>query len=240
MRPLIAILILLVTAVSAAHADCPPCVLMDKGLPVAVEGTPYNVAIPLVGCTAPVAFLLTEGLLPPGITLDAAGTLQGTPRGPGEYRFVLRATDRCLPQPQHASQTFTLAVAKPGEPLTVSSSRQLPAITLGITPLTPQLAVPASEPLATLRYRLKATPPETVVLASPGLSFLVDGGVEASLPSKLEAVLINGEAEITETVMIPIGAVRSAKRSNGKILVNRVFSGRQTSAAALFEVTLKP
>lgn len=240
MRPLITILILLVTAIPAAHAACPPCALIDKGLPVAVEGTAYTAAIPAVGCTAPVSFLLTEGLLPPGITMDAAGTLQGTPRGPGEYRFTVRGSDRCTPLPQHATQTFVMVVAKPGEPATVSSSRQLPPITLSITPLPAQIEVAATAPLATLRYRLKATPAETVVLESPGMSFVVDGSVEASVPAKLDAVLINGETEITETVMLPISAVRSAKRSNSKIVVNRAFSGRKTSAAAIFQVTLKP
>jgi len=239
MRLLISTILLSVVTVATVHADCPPLSLLGRELPTATEGVPYGSTLPILGGATPVAFILTEGLLPPGITLDGTGNLQGIPRGPGEYRFTVIASDSCSPVHQQATQQYRLAVASPGETATVSSSRQLAPLKVSVTLHTPQLTVPPSAPVATLRYRLTALPAETAVLESPGQSFLVDGAVTASLAAPLTAVLINGTAELVEDVTIPIAAVRSAQRGNGKIIVNRVFSGRSTSAAAIAEVTLK-
>ena len=224
---------------TVAIADCPPLSLLDRELPVATMGTPYSATLPLLGGAAPVTVLLTEGLLPPGISMDATGKLQGTPRGTGEYPFAVLAADSCTPIRQQAPRKFRLAVAKPGETVTVSSSRTLTPLKVVVTPLPAQVTTAASAPVITIRYRLTATPAETAVLESPGYSFLVDGSVAASQAVPLTAVLINGTAELTETIPLAPAAIRSALGSTGKILINRAFSGRSTTAAAVIEVIVK-
>jgi hypothetical protein len=239
MRLLILLTLLFIVTIPTAQADCPPFSLLDRELPTARVGTAYGNSLPVLGGVSPVTFLLTEGQLPSGISLDTTGNLLGTPRGSGEYRFTVFATDSCTSGRQQANQRYRLAVAKPGETAPVSSSRQLPPLKVSVTLLAPPVAVPVTAPIVTLRYRLSATPAETAVLESPGQSFLVDGAVSASLAAPLDAVLINGVAELTEQVTIPLAAVRSAQRGSGKIIVNRVFSGRGTSVAVVVEVPLK-
>lgn len=238
MRQLIAATLLALLANNAATA-CPPLSLLDRDLPVATEGASYAAPLPVLGGRAPLSFLLTEGLLPAGMTLDASGTLQGTPRGSGEYRITVFATDSCTPLPQRVSRHFRLQVAKPGEPITATSTRNLPPLKVRIdsTPSAP--TVPVTAPFITLRHRLTATPAETAVLESPGLSFLVDDTVAASVAAPLNAILVNGSAEVTEAVNIPPAAIRSARNGSGKIVINRPFTGRGTTAGAVTSVQLQ-
>lgn len=239
MRHLIASIALSVIASSAAWAACPPFSLLDRALPPAVDETPYTATLPALGGQEPLSFLLTEGLLPPGVTLDAAGKFHGTPLSPGAYRFTVFATDSCTPSRQQASKNYLLTVARPGETPAVTSAKTLPPLKVRAESLTPALTVPATAPFITLRYRLTATPAATAIIESPGHSFIVDGEVAASVANPLQATLINGVAELSEEVTIPLAAVRSAKNGSGKILINRAFSGRGTSVAMVIEVQLK-
>ena len=239
MRQLILGLALSITVCTAANAACPPLSLLDRELPVATTGTPYTALLPLLGGTAPITVLLTEGLLPPGISMDGTGKLQGTPRDSGEYPFSVVASDSCTPIRQQVPRKYRLAVAKPGETVTVSSSRALLPLRVTVSPSPSQLTTAASTPVITVQYRFAATPAETAVLESPGYSFLVDGSVAASVAAPLNAILINGTAEVTESITIEPAAIRSALTGTGKILINRAFSGRSTTTAAVIEVTLK-
>ena len=63
-------------------------------LPDAVEGTPYSQPLQITsGGTAPFAFAVVSGALPPGMSLTGTGALSGTPTTPGTYTFVVEATD---------------------------------------------------------------------------------------------------------------------------------------------------
>jgi hypothetical protein len=239
MRHLIASIALSVIASSAATAACPPFSLLDRALPTAIDEAPYIATLPALGGKEPISFLLTEGLLPPGIKLDAAGKFHGSPLSPGAYRFTVFAADSCTPARQQASRSYLLTVARPGETPTVTSTRSLPPLKIRAESLTSGLSVPASAPFVTLRYRLTATPAATAIIESPGHSFLVDGEATAAIAAPLQATLINGVAELSEDVTIPLAAVRSAKNGSGKIIINRAFSGRGTSVAVVIEVQLK-
>jgi hypothetical protein len=239
MRHLIASITLSVITSSAAIAACPPFSLLDRALPPAVDETPYTATLPALGGSGTISFLLTEGLLPPGLRLDAAGRFHGTPLSPGAYRFTVFATDSCTPARQQASRSYLLTVARPGETPAVSSARTLPPLKVRAESLTPALSVPASRPFVTLHYRLTATPSATAIIESPGHSFIVDGEVAASVANPLQATLINGVTELSEEVTIPLAAVRSATNGSGKIVINRIFSGRGTSVAVVIDVQLK-
>lgn len=55
---------------------------------------PYGQVLAATGGTAPYAYIISAGVLPAGIALDAAsGTLSGTPTEPGSFIFTLTATD---------------------------------------------------------------------------------------------------------------------------------------------------
>ena len=53
----------------------------------------YSFSIPLVGGAPPVALTVTDGNLPPGLTLAPDGTLSGHPTSPGSFTFTVTATD---------------------------------------------------------------------------------------------------------------------------------------------------
>jgi hypothetical protein len=56
----------------------------------ATAGTPYDFSFTLSGNPAP-STSVTDGALPPGLTLDTDGRLHGTPTTPGKYTFTVTA-----------------------------------------------------------------------------------------------------------------------------------------------------
>jgi hypothetical protein len=61
-------------------------------LPTGIAGSAYNQAIGASGGTAPYGFGVIAGALPAGITLSAAGVLDGTPTAAGQSVVTVRAT----------------------------------------------------------------------------------------------------------------------------------------------------
>ncbi len=63
-------------------------------LTAATEGSPYTETLTIsTGGTAPYAFAVVSGALPPGLGLAGTGMLSGTPTVPGTYLFLVEATD---------------------------------------------------------------------------------------------------------------------------------------------------
>jgi len=71
----------------------------------------YQLGTPQPG-TPPWRWRSVRGSLPPGIALDPAGVLAGTPTAPGEFRFTLEATDSS-PTPVAKTRDFVLTVPSP-------------------------------------------------------------------------------------------------------------------------------
>jgi hypothetical protein len=73
----------------------------------AVLGSAYSVDLAASGGAAPYVWKLSTGALPPGIALEPAGRIEGTPTAAGSFQFSLQATDA---GGRSAVQGFTLAV----------------------------------------------------------------------------------------------------------------------------------
>jgi hypothetical protein len=71
----------------------------------------YQLGTPQQG-TPPWRFRSVRGSLPPGIALDSAGVLSGTPTAPGEFHFTLEATDSS-PKPVAKTRDYVLTVPPP-------------------------------------------------------------------------------------------------------------------------------
>ena len=87
-----------------------------------VAGTAYGpVSLTATGGTAPYAFSITDGALPAGLSLSAAGELAGTPTEAGGFSFTVMATD------DHGftgTRAYTLTINAPGiniDPATVAN-----------------------------------------------------------------------------------------------------------------------
>jgi hypothetical protein len=62
-------------------------------LPNGVTGVAYNQQLSAAGGSQPLAFRLTAGTLPDGLSLGANGLLAGTPTKAGAFSFTIQATD---------------------------------------------------------------------------------------------------------------------------------------------------
>ena len=66
-------------------------------LPGGTVGTSYSEGLTAVGGPTPFDWTITTGALPPGLNLNPAGTISGTPTAGGLYSFTVEATDSDRP-----------------------------------------------------------------------------------------------------------------------------------------------
>lgn len=90
----------------------------------AVPGLPYQLALAAREGLAPYSWTVAAGALPAGLTLDASGTISGTPLAPGSSGFTLRVRDAAGVA---ALRAFTFTVAA-----VVIETVELPAAHTGI------------------------------------------------------------------------------------------------------------
>ena len=93
--------------------NAPTLVLSPTTVPSAIQNTPYSVTLSTTGGTAPYAYTVTTGTLPPGLTLTTAGVLAGTPTTAGTYAFTVTSTDT---YGFTTSRAFTLLVQDRPDP----------------------------------------------------------------------------------------------------------------------------
>lgn len=81
-----------------------------SNLPAMTAGTSFSQALTSSGGTAPYTYSLLSGSYPPGITMNSAGVLSGTPTQRGLYSFTVRSTDN---GGQTADKSYSGTVANP-------------------------------------------------------------------------------------------------------------------------------
>jgi sugar lactone lactonase YvrE len=79
------------------HISTPPVgavsILSSTVLPDATLGRPYSFTLTATGGSAPYAWSVPSGELPPGLSLSSAGILSGSPTRIGGYNFTVRVQD---------------------------------------------------------------------------------------------------------------------------------------------------
>jgi hypothetical protein len=109
------------TATIALVVEAPPeLVLATESLSEATAGSSYSASLFATGGTTPYSWSIASGSLPPGLSLSVSGQITGTPTAPGEYSFVVNASDSTSPSPKTATATLSLTVAA-ASPLTITS-----------------------------------------------------------------------------------------------------------------------
>lgn len=69
--------------------------IVTLALPSGIVGVRYTATVSATGGTAPYAFTVVDGALPPGLALDAAtGEVAGAPSAAGAYAFIVEARDQ--------------------------------------------------------------------------------------------------------------------------------------------------
>ena len=98
-----------------------PLQVATASLPGAVVGSSYSATVTASGGFGPYSFSITSGSLPPGLTMDSAGVISGTPTGTGTYGFAVQVTDSANPKQTitsnlSISSTATLVIASSSLP----------------------------------------------------------------------------------------------------------------------------
>ena len=98
----------------ALTVNSPTLSIAPTSLPAAADGAAYTQGITASGGTAPYAYSITSGSLPPGMSVAADGTLSGTPTGVGTFNFVVQAQDSSTGTgPFTATRAYSLSVSAP-------------------------------------------------------------------------------------------------------------------------------
>ncbi|MFF2129477.1 calcium-binding protein [Streptomyces olivochromogenes] len=96
-------------------------------LPDATRNVAYSTTLQTTGGTGNPTFAVTDGSLPPGLSLDPdSGEISGTPTTNGTFMFTVTATDP-NPNVPAASRQFTLIVQPPAPPTCSTSAADLQA-----------------------------------------------------------------------------------------------------------------
>ncbi len=87
-------------------APCPSLTFNPPALPGGAAGIAYNQKVTATGGAEPYHFALSSGALPPGVSLNIAGVLSGTPTQAGIYNFTITAeSNGCT-----GAQPYSLAI----------------------------------------------------------------------------------------------------------------------------------
>ncbi|MBX7223363.1 MAG: choice-of-anchor D domain-containing protein [Blastocatellia bacterium] len=95
---------------TVTQAPCPQIAINQTSLPGGTVGAAYSQNITASGGTGPYTVTVTAGMLPPGLTLAADGTLSGSPTTTGNYSFTVKAAESggCF-----GSRDFSLGISGP-------------------------------------------------------------------------------------------------------------------------------
>lgn len=93
LRPVLAGLLTAVLWWWSAAAGAQAINVTPSSIPTPLPGVPYSVNFVASGGVAPYQFLVSTGMLPPGLSLSPSGALTGTPTAAGAYSFTITASD---------------------------------------------------------------------------------------------------------------------------------------------------
>jgi putative Ig domain-containing protein len=85
----------------------------NGALPGGIQGLVYNFSLQGNGGIGTLTWTLTSGQLPPGLMLNATGSISGTPTATGIYSFTAGLQDSSNPTRQAASVALSMAIAAP-------------------------------------------------------------------------------------------------------------------------------
>jgi hypothetical protein len=92
----------------------PPTITLNPNPSISAKvASALNYTFAASGGTAPYTYALTSGMLPAGLSLNANGTLSGTPTAGGTFSITVRATDASAGGPYSGTAAFTLYVGPP-------------------------------------------------------------------------------------------------------------------------------
>ncbi|HYL65246.1 MAG TPA: Ig-like domain-containing protein, partial [Candidatus Methylomirabilis sp.] len=106
------------TATLTVNAASTPLQISTAQLPGGTVAGVYSSALAATGGSTPYSWSLFSGSLPSGLTLNASGTISGTPSLAGSFPFTVQVKDSSS---QSASRNFSVNVATPSPSVAITS-----------------------------------------------------------------------------------------------------------------------
>src|SRR5215472_5791740 len=103
----------------------PPTITTSSPLPAGTVSQAYSRTLQASGGCGTLSWMVSQGALPPGLTLSPTGTISGTPTNAGTSNFTVRVTDALS---QSATKAFSLTISAA---LTITTTSPLPAAQIG-------------------------------------------------------------------------------------------------------------
>jgi len=96
----------------------PPVLTPGQTPPAGIHGTGYNFQFGETDGFWPITFGVTQGAVPPGLTLGADGSLTGTPTKASStpFAFTVTVTDSSTPTPATNSVAYAITISEPPPP----------------------------------------------------------------------------------------------------------------------------
>ena len=99
--------------------NAPAITIAPAALPSGQDGIAYTlVSLAASGGTAPYSYKVTAGAMPPGLMLNSAGVLSGTPTAGGSFIFTVTATDA---NRSTGNQAYSMTISAPSITIAPSS-----------------------------------------------------------------------------------------------------------------------
>jgi large repetitive protein len=182
--------------------------ITTSSLPSAEVGQPYSQTLAAGGGKSPLAFSITAGALPAGLTLSSSGTISGTPTSVSSSAFTVEVTDS-----YGSSSTASLSLSVSAAPVT--------------TPVTPPVMAPARTPAVKI---------ESTSIKLQGKSGKVKLACStATCAGKIEIVKTVREkvkkgkktVEETKTLVLASGSYKLAAGKTGSFVIKLNAIGRK-------------
>jgi hypothetical protein len=148
--------------------DTPTQLLIDSGQapPAGIHGTGYYFQFGETGGFLPITFAVTQGAVPPGLTLGADGSLTGTPTKASStpFAFTVTVTDSSKPTPATNSVSYAITISEPPPPSIINTPP--PTATVGSLYSFP---FTASDGLAPLLWTASSAPMGGLAVSLDGI-----------------------------------------------------------------------
>ena len=170
----------------------PPLQITTTSAQPARENLQYSAAFAATGGSGSYAWLVTSGMLPPGLSLASSGTLSGVPTTPGTYAFSLTVADAAntvVKQTMSYSVSVSPAVKILAPPATLSPPRNT-AFAYGFT---------AANVIGLAHWSISGTLPQ-------GLTFNTTSGVLSGTSKGGSAIvkITVADASTTNTISVTV------------------------------------
>jgi len=101
----------------------PPVLTAGQTPPAGIHGTDYYFQFGETGGYLPITYAVTQGAVPPGLTLGADGSLTGTPTKASStpFAFTVTVTDSSTPTQATNSLTYAITISEPLPPSIINT-----------------------------------------------------------------------------------------------------------------------